>query len=140
MPTMRIRRDWRGESRLGRLAMDLASSVSVPLSAVPPEISRLVLESLMHFQIPWRHCRRALAPRLLVTRERRHVGLQVLTSRAWGKPKQISGNFAKTFSSLFWSFAGFGIRKLPFAGVDKAIGLNPGLARVEFKIASPVVE
>jgi hypothetical protein len=27
--------------------MDLASSVSVPLSAVPPEISRLVLESLM---------------------------------------------------------------------------------------------
>ena len=51
MPTMRIRRDWPGESRLGRLAMDLASSVSVPLSAVPPEISRLVLESLMHFQI-----------------------------------------------------------------------------------------
>ena len=51
MPTMRIRRYWPGESRLGRLAMDLASSVSVPLSAVPPEISRLVLESLMHFQI-----------------------------------------------------------------------------------------
>src|SRR5205823_8230006 len=47
MPTMRIRRYWPGESRLGRLAMDLASSVSVPLSAVPPEISRLVLESLM---------------------------------------------------------------------------------------------
>jgi len=47
MPTMRIRRDWPGEFRLGRLAMDLASSVSVPLSAVPPEISRLVLESLM---------------------------------------------------------------------------------------------
>ncbi len=47
MPTMRIRRDWPGESRLGRLAMDLASSVSVPLSAVPPEISRLVLESLI---------------------------------------------------------------------------------------------
>src|SRR6266581_9491627 len=68
------------------------------------------------------------------------VGLQVLASRAWGKPKQISGNFAKTFSSLFWSFAGFGIRKLPFAGVDKAIGLNPGLARVEFKIPPLVVE
>jgi hypothetical protein len=34
-------------SRLGRLAMDIASSVSVPLSAVPPEISRLVLESLI---------------------------------------------------------------------------------------------
>src|SRR5947208_9547388 len=47
MPTMRIRRYWPSESRLGRLAMDLASSVSVPLSAVPPEISRLVLESLM---------------------------------------------------------------------------------------------
>ena len=47
MPTMRIRRYWPGESRLGRLAMDFASSVSVPLSAVPPEISRLVLESLM---------------------------------------------------------------------------------------------
>src|SRR2546422_8769480 len=78
--------------------------------------------------------------RLLVRRERRHVGLQVLTSRAWGKPKQISGNFAKTFSSLFWSFAGFGIRKLPFPGVDKAIGLNPGLARVEFKIPPLVVE
>src|SRR5213593_3577715 len=80
------------------------------------------------------------APRLLVTRERRHVGLQVLTSRAWAKPKQISGNFAKTFSSLFWSFAGFGIRKLPFAGVDKAIGLNPGLAREELKTPPRVVE
>ncbi len=33
MPTVRIRWDWPGESRLGRLAMDLASSVSVPLSA-----------------------------------------------------------------------------------------------------------
>jgi len=50
MPTMRIRRYWPGESRLGRLAMDLASSVSVPLSAVPPEISRLVLESLMRIR------------------------------------------------------------------------------------------
>jgi hypothetical protein len=47
MPTMRIRRDWPGESRLGRLAMDLASSVSVSLSAVPLQISRLVLESLI---------------------------------------------------------------------------------------------
>ena len=47
MPTVWIRRDWPGESRLGRLAMDLASSVTVPLSAVPPEISRLVLESVM---------------------------------------------------------------------------------------------
>src|SRR5205814_2682906 len=50
MPTMRIRRDWPGEYRLGRLAMDLASSVSVPLSAVPTEISRLVLESLMRIR------------------------------------------------------------------------------------------
>src|SRR5712691_4977496 len=53
MPTVRIRWDWPGESRLGRLAMDIASSVSVPLSAVPPEISRLVLESLIS-KMEWR--------------------------------------------------------------------------------------
>src|SRR5262245_55777131 len=46
MPRVRIRTDWPGESRLGRLAMDLASPVSVPLSAVSLQISRLVLESL----------------------------------------------------------------------------------------------
>ena len=43
---MRIWKDWPGESRLGQPAMDLASSVPVPLSAVSLEISRLVLESL----------------------------------------------------------------------------------------------
>src|SRR5207247_3827586 len=40
MPTMRIRRDWPGESRLGQLAMDLASSVSVPLRTCLAERER----------------------------------------------------------------------------------------------------
>ena len=46
MSAVRIRWSWPGESRLGRLAMDFASSVSIPLSPLPRQISGLVLEGM----------------------------------------------------------------------------------------------
>ncbi len=48
LSTMRIWWYWSGESRLVRLTLDPASSVSAPVSTLPSEISRLVLESVMH--------------------------------------------------------------------------------------------
>src|SRR5437870_7522545 len=47
MPAVRIRWGSSRESRLGRLAMDVASSVSLPLPPLPLQISGLVLESVM---------------------------------------------------------------------------------------------
>ncbi len=46
MPELRIWWYWQSEPRLGRPALDVASSCPVPLPPVPSEISRLVLESM----------------------------------------------------------------------------------------------
>ena len=46
MPELRIWWHWQSEPRLGRPALDLASSRPLPLPPVPCEISRLVLESV----------------------------------------------------------------------------------------------
>src|SRR2546426_2062437 len=52
MPKLRIWWYWQSEPRLGRPALDVASSRPVPLPPVPSEISRLVLES-MTCDFPW---------------------------------------------------------------------------------------
>jgi|SRR6266446_4609508 len=51
-PELRICWYWQSEPRLGRPALDVASSRPVPLPPVPSEISRLVLES-MTCDFPW---------------------------------------------------------------------------------------